>query len=105
MYPFDNKTYVRSYLSTYLADGRCSKNTASCYRDVLLVFDGCVHFLPYLFFSPSLFCVDSGADSGYRLVAILVKHASMGSNCFHNGIGIESHVGADPVADPGCRLN
>ena len=60
-----------------------------------------VRFPPYLYFPPSLFCADPGVDLGYRLVAILAKHASMGSNYFKDGIGIGSNVGADPGADLG----
>ena len=72
MYSFDNNTYAlacTSYLTNYLAtDAR--KNMLSCYDDVILVFDGCVRFPPYLYFPPSLFCADPGADAGYRLVVI-----------------------------------
>ena len=49
--------------------------------------------------------MDWGADSGYCLMAILVKHAPMGYNFFNKGIGIESHVGADRGVDRGYHLD
>ena len=50
-------------------------NMASCYDDVLLVFDGCVHFPPYLSFPPSLFFADRGAEWRYLLVALFAYRA------------------------------
>ena len=52
--------------------------------------------------------VSSGSGCGFGthgLVLILVYPAPMGSNYFHDGIGIESHVGADRGADRGYHLD
>ena len=69
--PFDNNTYVRTYLATYLTvDVRII--IPSYHDDVLRVFHRGVRFPPYISFPPSLFCADRGAEWGYRLVALFV---------------------------------
>ena len=98
MYPFENNTYVLIYPTTYLT-AYFQRIVLSPHDDVLLFFYRCVLWcsFPAISFFPAITVLrGSGADSGYHLVAILFKHAPMGSNSSHDGIGIVSHVGPDP---------